>query len=343
MIDIATRFPRTSLKEAWIRSQQSEKWVFPDTVCSSVTMIYGRSNVGKAYLVSSMLLSLMVDDREFLGMQPTNRTKVWRPAILWTDPGSDEEYAERIYPELPEEAELGIFHTGRTTQVAEWAALADHLVSEGFNFVVVDNLQGVTGDTNEAGTVTTVFDGLTKLTNRGVPVVVLHHESEKGRVVPGASPMGTSTAVQKSRTWIQVRQTNRRGLRGGNTAMVIQSNALDQPQQLVAEPLTGPAYRRVNRGPWTSTDNEEKAPKQDRNVQVLDRNAEVVEWIVNNGQGVGVNKLQDQLTEKFPEKKASTWRYQLLQGALSKMLRRTGEGDSTRWVAVSGGSQGGSA
>ncbi|WP_280179884.1 AAA family ATPase [Nocardia cyriacigeorgica] len=298
MIDIATRFPRTTLKDAWLRSQQSEKWVFPDTVCSSVTMIYGRSNVGKSYLVSSMLLSLMVDGREFLGMQPTNRTKVWRPAILWTDPGSDEEYAERIYPELPEEAELGIFHAGRTTQVAEWSALADHLISEGFNFVVVDNLQGVTGDTNEAGTVTTVFDGLTKLTNRGVPVVVLHHESEKGKVAPGASPMGTSTAVQKSRTWVQVRQTNRRGLRGGNTAMVIQSNALDQPQQLVCEPLTGPAYRVLNRGPWAAAETDEK-PKEKRSKGTLDHRGELATWVVQNCQGLSQRKAAEKLAAEL--------------------------------------------
>lgn len=312
-----------------MRSQQSEKWVFPDTVCSSVTMVYGRSNVGKSYIVASLLLSLMVDGREFLGMQPTNRTKVWRPAILWTDPGSDEEYAERIYPELPEEAEIGIFHAGRTTRVDEWAALADHLITEGFNFVVVDNLQGVSGDTNESGTVTTVFDGLTKLTNRGVPVVVLHHESEKGKVIPGAAPMGTSTAVQKSRAWIQVRQTNRRGLRGGNTAMVIQSNALSQPQQLVAEPLTGPAYRVLNRGPWSPAEAEDK-PKEKRSKDTYDERAEMARWVVETCQGKGLNATASELAEKFGKSQA-TCKEQLMRGALFRLLERTGDGSSAVW------------
>ncbi len=306
-IDIVTRFPRTTLKDAWVRSRQAEKWVFPDTVCSSVTMIYGRSNVGKSYLVASMLLSLMVDDREFLGMQPTNRTKVWRPAILWTDPGSDEEYAERIYPELPEEAELGIFHVGRTTRADEWEALTEHLITEGFNFVVVDNLQGVTGDTNEAGTVTTVFDGLTRLTTRGVPVVVLHHESEKGRVVPGAAPMGTSTAVQKSRVWIQARQSNRRRLRGGNTALVIQSNALEQPQQLVAEPLTGPAYRVINRGPWQPSEVDEK-PKEKRAKATLDQRGAFLAWVESEGHGMSQRQAAEEYVRLHPGLKVNTVR-----------------------------------
>lgn len=301
MIDVDSRFPRTSLQDAWTRSQQSEKWVFPDTICSTVTMLYGRSNVGKSFLVSSMLLSLMVDGREFLGMQPTDRTKAWRPAILWTDPGSDEEYAERLYPELPGEAEVGIFQIGRTTYADEWEALADHLVSEGFNFVVVDNLQGATGDTNESGTVTTVFDGLTRLTNRGVPVVVLHHESEKGRLAVGAAPMGTSTALQKSRAWIQVRQSNRRNLRGGNTALVIQSNALSQPQQLVAEPLAGPAYRVLNRGPWEPKEasGDEVKPKEKRSKATLDQRNELASWLVENCQGLSQRKAAEKLAAEL--------------------------------------------
>jgi hypothetical protein len=115
---------------------------------------------------------------------------------------------------------------------------------------VVDNLMGVTGDTNDPGSVTTVFDGLTRLTNRGVPVVVIHHESEHSFSNPGGPPMGASVIVQKSRTWIQVRQTAKRKLRGGNTALVIQANSLSQPQQLVAEPMVGPNYRVLNPGAW---------------------------------------------------------------------------------------------
>jgi len=109
--------------------------------------------------------------------------------------------------------------TGRTALADEWSTLADHLISEGHNFVVVDNLMGATGDTNDAATMTTVFDGLTRLTSHGIPVVVVHHESEKGPMVPGAPPMGMSSAVQKSRVWIQVRQTAKRKLRGGNAAL----------------------------------------------------------------------------------------------------------------------------
>jgi hypothetical protein len=239
--------------EAYERGKDISPWVFNKVICSSVTLIYGRSNVGKSYLVASMLLSLMLPDREFLGMQPTDPNKLWRPAILWTDPDSDSEYGNRLYQQggLPPEVEIPTFHLGRTARADEWNSLANGLLAGGYNFVVLDNLIGVTGDENDPAAMTTVFDGLTRLTNRGVSVVVVHHESEHGRSVPGAKPLGRSISVQKARAWVQVRQTNRRGLRGGNTALIIQGNGLERPQQIVAEPLTGPYYSVVDpMRPW---------------------------------------------------------------------------------------------
>ncbi|WP_138997629.1 AAA family ATPase, partial [Rhodococcus zopfii] len=182
MIDISKRFPMTTLREAYERAKDVNPWVFEGLIASSVTTIYGKSKVGKSYLVSSMLLSLLLPDREFLGVQPSDPTKVWKPVILWTDPDSDNEYGRRLIPELPEDVDIEIpsFYVGRTTQSDEWEALTDHLLSQGYNFVILDNLMGATGDTNDALAVTAVYDGLTRLTSRGVPVVVLHHESEKG-------------------------------------------------------------------------------------------------------------------------------------------------------------------
>jgi AAA domain len=198
VIDVAKRFPRTSLWEAYERSKRTERWVFPETICSSVTLLYGRSNVGKSYLVSSMLLSLLIEGRDFPGMQPADPTKLWKPAILWTDPGSQDEYSQRICDHLPEgeSVEIPFFHLGKTTGAREWEALTESLLGEGVNIVVLDNLMGATGDTNDSGAVVAVFDGLTRLTNRGVPAVVVHHESEHGLTIPGAPPMGQSVTVQ---------------------------------------------------------------------------------------------------------------------------------------------------
>ncbi len=295
-------------------------------------MIYGRSNVGKSYLVASLILSLMVEDREFLGMQPTDLTKLWKPTILWTDPGSDEEYAERICSDLPDGVEIDVpmYHVGRTARPDEWTALTDHIIDQGHNFVVLDNLMGASGDSNETSVVSTVFDGLTRLTSRGIPVVLLHHESEKGFTVPGSAPMGASVSVQKSRVWIQVRQTAKRRLRGGNTALVIQGNALSQPQQLVAEPMPGPNYKVLNRGPWSPVTSDDDKPKQDRSRETLDTNARKADFVVSECQGLGVRATATAMVDKFGGT-LDSHKSSLSSGALSKMLDRSGEGPSTRW------------
>jgi hypothetical protein len=78
-----------------------------------------------------MLLSLLIERREFLGMQPTDAAKLWKPVILWTDPGSDEEYGERICGHLPDgvDVDVPMFHVGRTTQADEWDALVEFPLS----------------------------------------------------------------------------------------------------------------------------------------------------------------------------------------------------------------------
>jgi hypothetical protein len=347
VIELEKRFPKTMLFDAYERAKEAENWVFHETICSSVTLLYGRSGSGKSYLVTSMLLALLKDDREFLGMQPTDRTKLWKPVILWTDPASDQEYGERMYGigGLPHDVAVASFHIGRTTRADEWDALVDCLITEGFNFVVLDNLMGVTGDTNDPSPLTTVFEGLTKLTSRGVAVVVLHHESEHGVVNAGAPPMGNSVIVQKSRTWIQVRQTAQRGLRGGNTALVIRANSLEQPQQVICEPLPGPNFRVIQRGPWVTRSDESDAdpkPKQQRSKEKLDMNAQMADWVVKNCQGLGSNKAAPMLGKQFG-KAASTSRDLLTgNGAVAQLLNRDGSGDGTKWSRKPGGSSSGS-
>lgn len=324
-----------SIRTAYELSLAEPEWVFPNTIAGSVTMIYGRSNTGKSYLVGEMLLALLVEGRTFLGMEPVDTDKAWRPAILTTDPGALTEYGKRVFPLLPEDAPLFLRQIGRTAHENRVTALADEIVGNGYNFVVVDNLMGVTGDTNDVSAMTTVFDGLTRLTAVGIPVVVIHHESEKGLTVPGAAPMGASESVQKSRAWIQVRQTRRRGLRGGNVALVVQSNQLDQPEEIVAEPGPGPNYRVLKRGPWVSRDEKaaeaEGKPKHNRTAAVKDKNARAADWLVANGQGLGVNAAARALAAEF-DGSSATWRDKLVSsGALTALVSRVGDGAETVW------------
>jgi hypothetical protein len=111
--------------------------------------------------------------------------------------------------------------------------------------------------------------------------------------------------------------------------MVIQSNSLDQPQQVVAEPLTGPAYRIVNRGPWVPAETEEK-PKENRSKETYDERADMARWVVDNCQGIGLNAAGEKLAAEFG-KSASTCREQLMRGSVSALLTRKGKDRTTTW------------
>ena len=325
--DFDKRFPMMTFAEAKAKAAETERWVFEGLVSAATTMIYGRSNVGKSYLVASMLLSLTLPERAFLGQQPTDPNKEWRPAILCTDPGVQEEYAERMAQATDIELDIPSYSIGVTRLPHEWEALTDHLIATDRNFVVLDNLMGATGDSNDTPAISTVYDGLNRLVLRGIPVVVVHHESEHGASIPGAPPMGISNSVQKSRVWIQARQTAKRQFRGGNLGLIVQSNKLEQPQQLIALPKTGPDFEVLNRGPWIKPD---PKPKQERSRETLDQNAVKSEFVVKQCQGLGVRATAQAMAERFGGTMDSH-KSSLSSGALSKMLDRSGDGASTRW------------
>ncbi|NYD37694.1 AAA family ATPase [Actinomycetospora corticicola] len=334
------RFPVLSLAEAFERASRTERWVFHEVISSSITTLYGPSNVGKSYLVASMLLSLMVDGREFLGMQPVDESKDWRPAILCTDPGSPEEYAQRIYAGVPDANALDVpmYRTGMTKTPEEWRDLTSLLIGTGRNFVVLDNLNGSTGDPNDTAAATVVYDGLDLLVSRGIPVVVLHHETEKYATKRGAAPMGTGVPVQKSRAWIQVRQTARRRLRGGNTGLYVQGNGLAQPAEIIAQPLAGPDYRVLSHGPVEPEEQHEEAGDESQAPAGRERGRKALtdaqaaamaavvaqEWPEKSGRAVA-----GELAKRFPgvltESTAQT--HMTGNGKIRRRLQREGD----RW------------
>jgi hypothetical protein len=88
--------------------------------------------------------------------------------------------------------------------------------------------------------------------------------------------------------------------------------------------MSGPTYRVLNRGLWAT----EEKPKPE------DQSAQVVAWIVGNCQGVGLNKVSEELAKRFPSRRSGSWRDQLSRGELSKLLVRDGEGGNTAWRAA---------
>lgn len=314
-------FQWVSFSQARKLARKTEKWVFEGLISSSITTIYGRSNVGKSYLVASLIRSLILDGEKFLGVAPNDPNKEWRPVILCTDPGTLTEYGEdkRLAWKLSDETELDVdlLQIGVTRSPERWADLTNAMLDRGRNFVVLDNLGGATGDTNDPLAIAVVMDALSAM---GVPVVILHHESEKGYSRPGDPPMGHSSIVQKSRAWIQARISERKGFRGGNLALIVQANGLDQPVEIVAKPKEGPEWDILNRGPWGNGSGGKSVQK--RKPEVYDRNAAIAEFIRANCPNESASEQAKQVAAKFENLSANYVRAKLLgkDGPVAKLL-----------------------
>jgi hypothetical protein len=70
---------------------------------------------------------------------------------------------------------------------------------------------------------------------------------------------------------------------------------------------------------------------RDRHLKFHDDRDNLADWVVGNCQGKGVNEVGTLVAAEFGGTPGSR-KTSLKSGALSRMLKRTGEGGSTRWA-----------
>jgi hypothetical protein len=83
-----------------------------------------------------------------------------------------------------------------------WHAFYDRVMSEGHNFVVIDNLaQTLNGSVNDDAVVRQFFDGVRLFVPAGIPVVIVAHSSDKAGVngYKPETPMGSAYISQAVR------------------------------------------------------------------------------------------------------------------------------------------------
>lgn len=192
-----------------------------------------------------------------------------------------------------------------------YADLADGLDSR---LLVFDNItSGIEGPINEADP-SSILGPLGRIVSAGTPVVVIAHSGKSNS--PG--PMGPTAYKAWRRHGIHVtgngdrRTLKRAGNLGSWTDVVVSGTA------------NGAAVE------YELTDGQVKTgPNRSKNR--LDQNAEIAVWVADRCQGVGVNEVGKRVAAEFGGTEGSR-QTALKSGALSKLLKRTGEGASTRWT-----------
>lgn len=219
-------------------------------------------------------------------------------AIQWANKGRDLNVADDAW-------ELIAFTPERWEYYAD---LAEGLESR---LLVFDNItSGLAGPINEADP-SSILGPLGRIVDSGTPVVVIAHSGKAG----SKDPMGPTAYKAWRRHGIHVSGFGERRTltRAGNLGI--------WPDVAVTGVPQGAAVR------YTLADEQ---PGRNRSPERLDQNAGIARWIVANCQQKGVNEVGRLLAKEFGGTESS-WKTSLKQGALSKLVNRTGERGSTAW------------
>lgn len=281
-------------------------WLIEGWLASSATMVDGAPESGKSSLVASMAAAVACGE-SWLG-EPVTTTRTGPVIIITSDPADLAQWAKKGH-DLNVDADAWDLVEFTPERWDDYADLTDGLESR---LLVFDNItSGIAGPINDADP-SSILGPLGRIVSGGTPVVAIAHSRKGGS--PG--PMGPTAYTAWRRHGINVSgSSDRRTLkRSGNLGV--------WPDVVVTGTAIGAAVQ------YRLVDGESK---RNRSTQRLDDNATIADWVVGNCQGIGVNQVSKRLAEEFGGA-AGSRKTSLVQGALSRMLKRTGEGGSTTWT-----------
>jgi hypothetical protein len=176
-------------------------------------LLWGQSGVGKSTFVGSLVSTLLDPGKqEFLGYPILQRPK--RLLILTTDGGEHFAMARRLEACLAEIDAMDAVYI-ESWRERDWLSDAvdlSGLVGSDVGFVIIDHFQGIlsgNSSVNSDGDVRRYFQFADRVVDLGVPVLFVHHASEKAIHGDGArTPIGSSLFVSLPRAVVQLREAN---------------------------------------------------------------------------------------------------------------------------------------
>ncbi len=265
-----------------------EDFIIPDIASAETTALVGKSVIGKSWMVSHIIACSQTGEKVFGEIEMADRD--WKVAILGTDNKPHKEYGKRIRTAIPLDMtpDIRTFDLPVMDAERKWKSLCNHMVSQGFNLVVIDSYTQSVGDFNDNERVTRYFNGLELLVKAGIAVFIVAHESEKGAGGNGA--LGSSLFKQKVRSHITVTK-----LRRGKLKLFIENNASEEHHYIHLKAGVGARYAIEDR--YTETEQEERKArasrdraaegkaaqenKRNRETATLDRNKEMAQFVVS--------------------------------------------------------------
>lgn len=309
------KFPTYTLAEATAAAEEQDNWLVPGLIGSTSTLVYGEAKIGKSWLIAHLIGALM-NRGEFLGVQVPD--KEYSVGVCYTDDAGHREYAQRIGTAVEgTDHAVTLYGLGIMKQ-DDWDAL--HLVvkAAGHDVLIIDNLtQILDGSIIDDDVIRRCFNGIRRFIQEGIPVIVVGHSTDspsKNGWKPNR-PMG-SAAISQSVRWLMQLRT----AKDGNLDLKTYGN-IDYGRTLTVKPGEGARFTIVKTDEKSGT-----SKTRNRSKEMLDRNADMARFVVENCQGMSRNKAALALADNF-KGSDGTYRNSLSRGPLSKLVKQTG----TNW------------
>ncbi|EKT81850.1 hypothetical protein WSS_A15199 [Rhodococcus opacus M213] len=301
-----------------------DAWIIDGYVSSFHTMFYGEPKAGKSSLVSAVIASV-VSGQPFLGVSPNRKMRV---AVFGSDDGAAEEYRERIGSAFTEDLEsppIG-FYDLPVMSASDWPEAVAQVIEDGYDFVVIDNVEGcIDGDPNQSQPWQRLYAGTKGFIAKGIPVLLVHHASDKSfQGSKSSKPGGHYKATASVRHRVHIRKI---GKIGKMELDLVGNRGQERTVKLMRTGLV--EYDVTGEETAEEMQAESEKTKRTRDKAVMDANLEKSKFVVAHCQGMSDRDAASSLAAKFggTEEGQKTF-LRHMKGAL---LDKQGRGSRTSW------------
>jgi len=261
-------------------------------VHQSMTLLYGQTCSGKSTLAASLAIALANGRADFLGRPIANDGQKLTVGVVAGDPMGAQEYARRLVQHGDiDQGRIYLNEPFRPTRRETWDEVRDTAYSQGWQYIIVDNLSSfVPGSLSDDDKVKMFYNELDEFPREGIPVLVVAHTSEKsGEHGYSRVPMGSSLIRFGPRWWCYLHRS------GGYLHLDFDGNEGMPHRVIVTEPDGRPRFDVVG----VTTGDELASQRRARSKATLDKNAEIGRFVARLGDGMTGKAKAERIAAEF--------------------------------------------
>jgi RecA-family ATPase len=335
MIEDCKGFTMYRLSEHDLIAKDKVPYIIDELISSKVTLLYGRSEVGKSMFIDGGIAAITRGAKSFIGQDVlVDFTAVDVPVGILCGDFEDASLAyERIKAAKGDLDKVEIYDASDKLPFDNWADLIEQVIAAGHKLLVIDNLSVfVDGDVNESSKIKKFFDMLSPLMGAGVAVVVIAHSSEKfSRFGQPQDFIGASNIKQRSSRRIKIERPEG----SDNLRLTLAGNRSGRQEVMLRWPKQSiPVYERIGSSDNKELNERREKAKQERDAKTKATADKIRDHVLGKCRGMNNTDTARSLFAAKLVKSESTARNALRDGRYGVRLADDGSWADARLKAV---------